>query len=265
MNEVIERRVFGAIEFVDDITGARVSTPLHIDSPGVHLLRNHSGLHVIREIDGADAYTRAVDDPPTRPARANRLVTVSDPEQRYLPQAFTLALPRWLAAPGAPVNDVDNALLPVQIRLLPAAGLALRATWAVLRLKVVVTGSNPEVGLANVLVDANPAVSGLAVRRTLTDRHGEALLVIDNAPPLLPDPGPAGLTRDFKVNLRLVLDKQVVRPQSTSGSATLPVPDPRLIQQRRQAGHADVSVVNLGDQLMSSGASRRRVEKVRWP
>ncbi len=262
MTEVIERRVFGAIEFVDDLTGARVSTPLRIDAPGMRLVRNHSGLHVIRELDGADAYTRAFDNPPTRPARANHPVSVSDPGQRYLPQAFTLALPRLLPAPGAPVADEDNALVPVQIRLMPAGGFTVRASWAVLRLKVVVTGSNPEVGLANVLVDANPAVAGLATRRTLTDGHGEALVVIDSAPPLLPDAGPAGLTRDFRVNVRLVLDKQVVRPE---GSATLPVPDPRLIQQRRQAGHADVSVVNLGDQLMSSGASRRRVEKVRWP
>jgi hypothetical protein len=262
MNEVIERRVFGAVEFVDDVTGARLLGPLQIDSPGVRLVRNHSGLHVIREIDGADAYTRAFANPPTKPARSDKAMTVRDPAGRYLPQAFTLALPRLLAAPGAPVADADNVLVPVQIRLMPAAALALQAAWAVLRLKLVVTGSNPELGLANVMVEATPAVAGLTLRRTLTDAHGEVLLVIEGAPPLLPDPGPAGLTRDFKVTLRLVLDKQVVRPE---GSANLPVPNPGLIQQRRQAAHPDVSVLSLSDQLLSSGTSRRRVEKVRWP
>ena len=262
MNETVERRVFGAIEFVDDLTDARLLDPLRITSPGVNLMRNQSGFYVIREVDGEDDYTRSFDNPSANPARSAFTMSVEDPRQRYLPQSFTLALPRLLATPTSPVIDADNALKPVQIRLIPAAGLPVRAAWAVLRMKVIVNGSNPEIGLANVLIEATPQVTGLAVQRTMTDRHGEALVVIASAPPVLPDAGPAGLTREFKVSLGLLLDKQVVRP---STDKTFPPPDPKLILQRRDAAEADVLVVAASDQLLSAGTSRRRMEKVTWP
>jgi hypothetical protein len=262
MNETIERRVFGAIEFIDDLTEARVLDPLRILGPGVTLMRNHSGFHVIRDVQGHDDYTRAFDDPPANPTRTGFPMTVEDPRGRYLPQAFTLELPRRLPTPTLPAIDADNALKPVQVRLVPAAGLPLRAAWAVMRMKVVVGGSDPPVGLANVLVEATPQLAGLAVRRTLTDRHGEALVVIASAPPLLPDAGPAGLSRDFKVSLSLLLDKQVV--QESTDKAWAP-PDPRRIVQRRDAADADVKVVALSDQLLSAGTTRRRIEEVTWP
>lgn len=262
MNELLERRVFGAIEFVDDLTDARILAPLRIAAPGVRLLRNHSGFYVIRNVVGEDDYSRAFDEPPANPPRSDFALTVEDPQQHYLPRSFTLALPRRLPAVGAAIADADNALRPVQIRLSPAAALPLRATWAALRLRVVVAGSDPEVGLANVLVEATPQPAGLAVQRTLTDRNGEALVVIAAAPPLLPDAGPAGLTREFKVVLGLVLDPQVVRPGT---DATIPLPDPKAVLQRRDDGVAEVKAVPIDEQLLSAGTSRRRVEKVTWP
>jgi len=262
MNETLERRVFGAVEFVDDLTDARVLAPLRIAAPGVRLLRNRSGLYVVREVDGEDDYSRAFDNPPASPPRTDFAMTVEDPQQRYLPQSVTLALPRLLGTPSVPVADADNALRPVQIRLSPAAAMPLRAAWAVLRLKVAVAGSNPEVGLANVLVEATPQPAGLAVQRTLTDRHGEALVVIASVPPILPDAGPAGLTREFKVALSLVLDPQVVR---TSTDTAFPLPDPGAVLKRRDAAVPGVKVVAAGEQLLSAGASRRQVEKVTWP
>ena len=262
MKESIERRVFGAIEFIDDLTDARVLDPLRIAGSGVSLMRNRSGFHVIRDVEGQDDYTRAFDDPPTNPPRSDFPMTVEDPRGRYLSQSFTLALPRRLPTAAVPVDDADNALKPVQVRLVPAAGLPVRAAWAVLRMKVLVSGGNPDVGLANVLVEATPQVAGLAARRTLTDRHGEALLVIASAPPLLPDAGPAGLTREFKVSLTLLLDTQVVR---ASTDKTFPLPDPKLIVERRDAAQADVKVVAISDQLLSAGTSRRRIEEVTWP
>jgi hypothetical protein len=262
MNETIERRAFGAIEFVDDLTDARVLAPLRITARGVSLVRNRSGLYVIRELDGQDDYTRAFDNPPTDPPRSDFTFSVQDPQQRYLPQAFALALPRRLATSTAPVADADNALRPVQIRLGPAAAAPLRAAWAVLRLKVVVAGSSPEVGLANVLVEATPQLGGLGVRRTLTDHHGEALVVIASAPPILPGAGPAGLTREFGVELGLVVDKSVVRP---STDASFPLPDMALMLRRREVGAADVTVVAAGVQMLSAGSARRRTEKVPWP
>ena len=130
-----------------------------------------------------------------------------------------------------------------------------------LRLKVAITGS--ATGLANVLVEAQPALPGFALRRSFTDRHGEALVVIVSAPPFLPLVGPpAGLTREFAVALTLVLDRSVVRP---STATEFPSPDPAQILQRRTDGHADVRVVATGEQLFSAGTRRRRTDLVTWP
>lgn len=261
MIELVDRRVFGAIEFIDDLSETRVLSPLQIHAPGVQVLRNRSGFYVLREVDGQDAYTRTFDNPPARPPRSELAVSVQDPSQRYLPQRIGLALPRWLPDGAEAVDDADNALKPVVVRLTPAAGMPLQSAWAVLRLKVAITGS--ATGLANVVVEAQPALQGLPLRRTFTDRHGEALVVIVSAPPFLPLAGPpAGLTREFAVALTLVLDRSVVRP----GTATeFPSPDPALILQRRTDGHADVRVVATGEQLFSAGTHRRRTDLVTWP
>lgn len=261
MIELVDRRVFGAIEFIDDLSETRVLSPLQIDAPGVQVMRNRSGFYVLREVDGQDAYTRAFDNPPARPPRSELAVSVQDPTQRYLPQRIGLALPRWLPDGAEALDDADNALKPVTVRLAPAAGMPLQSAWAVLRLKVAITGS--ATGLANVLVEAQPALPGFALRRSFTDRHGEALVVIVSAPPFLPLAGPpAGLTREFAVALTLVLDRSVVRP---STATEFPSPDPALILQRRTDGHADVRVVATGEQLFSAGTRRRRTDLVTWP
>jgi hypothetical protein len=261
MIELVDRRVFGAIEFIDDLSETRVLSPLQIDAPGVQVMRNRSGFYVLLEVDGQDAYTRAFDNPPARPPRSELAVSVQDPTQRYLPQRIGLALPRWLPDAAEALDDADNALKPVTVRLAPAAGMPLQSAWAVLRLKVAITGS--ATGLANVLVEAQPALPGFALRRSFTDRHGEALVVIVSAPPFLPLAGPpAGLTREFAVALTLVLDRSVVRP---STATEFPSPDPALILQRRTDGHADVRVVATGEQLFSAGTRRRRTDLVTWP
>jgi len=261
MIELVDRRVFGAIEFIDDLSETRVLSPLQIDAPGVQVMRNRSGFYVLLEVDGQDAYTRAFDNPPARPPRSELAVSVQDPTQRYLPQRIGLALPRWLPDGAEALDDADNALNPVTVRLAPAAGMPLQSAWAVLRLKVAITGS--ATGLANVLVEAQPALPGFALRRSFTDRHGEALVVIVSAPPFLPLAGPpAGLTREFAVALTLVLDRSVVRP---STATEFPSPDPAQILQRRTDGHADVRVVATGEQLFSAGTRRRRTDLVTWP
>ena len=255
MNEIIERRVFGAIEFIDNLTEARVLEPLRIAAPGMSLRRNRSGQYVIRELDGHDDYTRRFDAAPPAPPRSDVSLSVEDPRQRYLPQSFTLSLPRLLRMPASPVADADNAFRPAQLRLWPAAALPVRAAWAVMRLSVIVDASNPPLGLANVIVEARPKPAGLALQRAMTDRNGEALVVIQGAAPVLPGGGAAGLTREFKAAITLVLDRQVVR---TSADAT-------MVLQRRDAHHSVVLILALGDHSFTAGVSRRHVESVTWP
>ncbi|WP_157269837.1 hypothetical protein [Azohydromonas aeria] len=266
MIEHVERRVFGAIEFLDDVTGARVLAPLSVAGPGLRIVPNHGGLYVLRAWAGHDDYTRAFDGAPADPPRSEVALSVHDPARRYLPRAFSLALPRRLPTPGQPVPDADNALRPVPVRLAPAPALPLRGSWAVLRLQVVADGSTPPLGLANVLVEATPAVAGLAVQRTLTDTRGEALVAIAGVPPLLPDPGPSGLTREFGLALRLVLDRAVVRTSAEAADSNLPLADPDLIARRLAAADPAVRAVAAdAPPHLSAGTSRRFQARVTWP
>jgi hypothetical protein len=270
MLELVERRIFGAIEFVHGVTGARVLDELRISAPGLGLLRNRSGFYVIREAQGMDAYTRAFDAPPALP-RVPFTLTVRDPNGRFQARSVDLRLPRVLPQPEAdpPVepDDEDNALKPLTVRLWPSAALPLQPGWAVARIKVAVDGIQPDLGLANVLVEVTPQVDGAAVQRALTDRHGEALVVIPDVAPILPDAGPVGLTRQFEAGLRLVLDDQVVRPNDPRApDAAFPVANPDAILRRRDEGDAAVAeVAAASNVVLSAGASARRVEKVAWP
>ncbi len=265
MIELVERRVFGALEFVHAVTGSPVSGDLRITAPGLRLLRNTSGLYVIREVEGFDAYTRTFDTPPVLPRQPFTL-TVDDPLRRFLPRSVTLDLPRLLPQPPADLPDEDNALKPVQVRLWPAAGLPVQAGWAVLRVKVAVQGIDPEMGLANVLIEASPQVAGAALQHALTDRHGEALLIVNDVAPILPDAGPVGLTTEFIAALTLVLDTDVVRPANAAApDSAFPIANPETILDRRSAAAPGVRVVAGGEPVLSAGFGRRHVEKVTWP
>jgi hypothetical protein len=270
MTEHVDRRIFGAIEFVHGMTGVRVQGDLRIAAPGLNLRRNRSGFYVIREVQGLDAYSRAFDSPPVAPRQPFTL-TVEDPQQHFLPRQVTLQLPRVLPQPEAqpPVlpTDADNALVPQRVRLWPAACLPVQPGWALLRLRVELEGPGTTPGLSNVLIEAEPEVDGASVQRALTDHHGEALIVVNDVAAVLPDAGPAGLTTTFGVALRLVLDEQVVRVDDPRApNSAWVIADPDRIASRRQDGAAGVSVQALATQVeLSAGSARRHVEKVAWP
>jgi hypothetical protein len=265
--DVIERRVFGAIDFVHGVTGARIRDDLRLSAPGLKLLRNLSGLYVIREVTGLDAYTRAFDAPPALP-RTPFTLTVQDPKGRFQSRIVELRLPRLLPQPDAePPEDEDNALVPLTVKLWPAAGMPVQPGWAVLRLQVAVEGIDPPLGLANVLVEAEPQVDGAGVQRALTDCHGEALIVIADVAPILPGEGTPGLTRTFETALRLVIDAAQVRADDPRSSAASFAPaDPDAILRRRDGGEPGVREVAMADPVvLSAGARARRVVKVAWP
>jgi len=267
MRESIERRVFGALEFVHAVTRARITAPLQISAEGLRLTRNPRGLYVIREAEALEAYAAAFDDPPQPAPRAFTL-TIEDREGRFSPRKVSIDLPRQLQAQHAtPVADADNALVPIQVLLWPAAAMPLAPGWAALRLKVAVDGSADERGLANVWVAVAPALPGAEARHALTDHHGEALVVVPGVAPILPGAG-ATLTPDFKATLTLTPDPQVVRPAPPASAAPgqpLPIPDPRLIEQRAGVPEPGVKQINGIEVSLSAGRSRRHVERVTWP
>lgn len=263
MFETVDRRIFGAVELIDDLSGDRVSAPLQVSAPGLGLLHNRLGLWVIRTVPGQDAYTRAFDDPPARPPRSGFRFEVQDPSGRFLPRAVDLALPRWLPTPqdaeDDPVAAVDDARRPVPLRLYPGPAALLRPGWTVLRLRLQLPDA-PTVGLANVLVESTPpAALALPLRRTLTDCHGEALIAIPGVPALMP--GAGGLTADFELVLSFVLDAAIV---ARSDAASFAIPDPDQVL-RRLADEADGVERRAGpDVTLTAGRSRRHVQPVPW-
>lgn len=262
MKELIERRILGAVEFVHGITGARVRDGLAVSAAGLDLRRNASGLHVMWRATGLEDYAAAFDDPP-QPARRPYEVTVLDRQGRFLPQAVSFVLPRLLPGQQAtPPADADNVLVPLRVQLWPSAALPLQPGWAVLRLKVALEGSADDTGLVNVWVEAVPAVDGVATQHALTDRQGEALVVVQGAPPIQAGAG-ATLTTEFRATLRLVLDPEFVR---TAGAAAAPpVPDPQRIEQHAEAHALGLREVTDIEVSLSAGRSRRHVERVVWP
>lgn len=259
MLETVDRRIFGAVELIDDLSGDRIGTPLQASAPGLGLLRNRLGLWVIRELPGQDAYTRAFDDPPARPPRSDFRFEVQDPSGRFLPRAMDLPLPRWLPGPEGEPDAADDARRPVALHLYPGAAAVLRPGWSVLRLRLQLP-DEPAIGLANVLVEATPpAALALPLRRTLTDRHGEALIAIPGVPALMP--GAGGLTAEFELALSFVLDEDIV---ARSDAESFEIPDPDQVL-RRLADETDGVERRAGPNVtLTAGRSRRHVQPVPW-
>ena len=63
MNELIDRRVLGAISFVDTVTRKRVTTGLELKHDPLVLKPQASGLYVVHSAPGFEATTRSFDAP----------------------------------------------------------------------------------------------------------------------------------------------------------------------------------------------------------
>jgi hypothetical protein len=270
MRERLERRVLGAIEFVDAVTGARIAGPLRVSAGRLKLVLNRSALYVVREAPGLEPHTFAFEKPPAEPALESLsfTLTVEDPVGRYLSRSALIKLPRKDAAQ----SDAKSVLRPVAVSLFPGAALPARGAWAVLRLRVQV--ADGQVGIANALVTATPQVAGATPVSAMTDAHGEALLAVPGISPVLPTagggapPGPPGppqpvLTREFGAALRIVLDRDVVRREDAP--RPWPAPNPDEIERRRAAAEPRVLTVNPPAVQLTAGSSRRKVVDVALP
>ncbi len=260
--EDVDRRAIAALRFVHGVTGATIVRPLQIASPGLTLVRNLSGLRVVREAHGLAGYTTAFDAPPKLNARTPFVLEIRDPLGQFLPRRFVLALPR--PTPGIdeppPIADGDHAQDPVEIALLPAAAAPMPPAWALLRLAVQIQGSMPPRGLANVWVEAQPRVPGKPLRRAQTDAAGEALIAVPDIGPIV---GGAPLSSTFMLDLNLVLDPDLVRaaPADDAQQRALPLADASTAPARRAASRVEA----VADIEMTAGATRRHVVTLAWP
>jgi hypothetical protein len=176
--ERYEWRVLGALRFVDATTRATIDRALQVEAPGASLVRNRSGLYVVRHWDGLAAHESEFLAPPATPAPGSLALTLSvtDPEGGYLPMAAQLHLPRQ--ADPAHADDPDSLFQPAVVPLFPSSSAPVGANWAVLRVSLTETASGDALGGALLRVRSNGDVLG----RGLSDWRGEALVPVVGVP-----------------------------------------------------------------------------------
>jgi hypothetical protein len=183
--ERIDRRVLGAIRFLDAATGLSVRRPLKIESEGLSLIRNRSYDYVIHQAPGLEVHRDQFAAPPATPALAsiNLELTVSDASRHYLPQLFSLALPR--DPDPANAANADSLFQPVPVNLYPSPMVPVGGNWSVMRLAVTqppVAPATEGEAIAGALVRVVRLADDEIIARGMSDVRGQALIIIPGLP-----------------------------------------------------------------------------------
>ncbi|MEZ4235547.1 MAG: hypothetical protein R3F59_05165 [Myxococcota bacterium] len=177
-----DRRVLAAVRFVDPVTGRGVEQGLTVRPVGDgRWFPNRSGLWVLRAEGVLDDHAHAFEAPPGGTVAGSVAVTaeVFDATGAFAPRRFAVAVPR----------EGDDLLTPVDVLLVPAPSMPLRASWAAVRVSVAweTDGGHPvPIGVEGALVRLEAAELGGLRCAALTDARGEALVVAHGIPRLLP-------------------------------------------------------------------------------
>ncbi len=261
-----ESRVLGALRCVDASTGAPIDRLLDVrslDTAPARLLRNRSGLYVIRDWAAMAAHADTFPLPPALPAIGSlRLrLAVSDPTGAYLPRIVSLPLPRDPAA--GPMLGPDSLFVPKAVALYPAPGAATGANWSLLRVSLSDSGNGDALGGALLRVRRN----GVVIARGLSDWRGEALVAVVGVPvTTFSDDENAVVVSAIEVSLDAVFDPRPARDSSglrtaaavlASGRtpAELPQIDPDVLEAELEN---DEAALLRGSVVMSIAARSSR-------
>ena len=227
-----EWRVLGALRLVDATTRVPVARALRVDAPGASLVRNRSGLYVIRHWDVLAAHEGEFLSPPATPAPASQSLqlSVSDPAGDYLPVAAQIRLPR--NSDPAQADAADSLFQPAVVALYPSASAPVGANWAVLRVTLTESVSGDALGGALLRVQSN----GNVIARGLTDWRGEALVPVVGVPvTTFSDDANAVVITEISVTLHAAFDAQTgsrtpaAAVRAGHAPAALPVVDPAAL------------------------------------
>ncbi len=180
MREVIDRRILGAIRFVDISTGAAIARPLRLTSDKLSFVLNRRGDYAITRAEHPDLlkHIDSFRDIPAEPAAAVTFgAEVKDPAGEYLPRAFTVKLPRDPNPEHA--ANADSLFRPVEIALLSSPNRGIAANWCAVRASVENDATDAPVARAGVRVrwgDPQKELLGM------TDEQGESLIAIAGLP-----------------------------------------------------------------------------------
>lgn len=169
----LDRRVLGAVQFVDATTGATIDRALSVETEA-RVYRNRSGLLVIADAPGLHEHTLEFQSPPALPAVGSLpvLLRVSDPARQY--QATTVAVP----LPRSPDPNAANSVLKaLQIKLWRTGAAPVSPSWTVYQATLLATGT--ETPIIGALVSLQAA--GQTVQ-ALTDATGQVTLALVGQP-----------------------------------------------------------------------------------
>jgi hypothetical protein len=256
--EQVERRVLGALVFLDATTGMRIQSSLKVAAQGVRFVRNRSGAYVIFSAPGLRAYTNAFRQQPVAPDPASVAletvaieISVTDPNHNYLPRRSTISLPL------DPATTRPNAgawlFAPLEVRLFPSPNSSTLPGWAVIRATIREEGKTDRLPFSLIKVKRQGATGLLATG--LADRRGEALVAVPGLPITTSDTGTGTvLTSDIAVTLEVIYDtrvKKVRDPEDLEALLLSPedyIPDPSALETGQppdfQSGTADTSLAS---------------------
>lgn len=183
MVDVIERRILGAVRFLDRAAGFMLERPINITSEQVEFVRNRSNHYVVTRAPGFESYVESFRPMPTTPAPLSVLVTaeVNDPLREYLPRRFSMRLPRDPdpANAGAP----GSAFRAVDANLYAASSMPIRGNWSTVRASITQRdGSDTVTPVRGALLRVLRASDDEILASGISDERGEALVIIPGVP-----------------------------------------------------------------------------------
>ena len=265
--EHVDRRMLGAFQFVDAVTGfpvvlaakvevrsaalvnggAAANVPLPEGS--VRLQQSQSGFQAIFRAPFFDDYAASFEGPQdpaeTTPAgkRLRLRLALTDAGPHYLPQEFEFDLPRP-TDPAAP----NNVFRPVVVNLFRAPGAPLLGGWSLLRVRV--AEANTDTPLPGVLVrvfksprDVGDPPIGEGMSEWRGHLRGEALVAVADLPRFRAGQGNNVFETTQAVHLETRSDTNFTGAsgQFPNRARILGAADP-AIEVRRSDGPADLAV-----------------------
>lgn len=204
MHDRSDRRILGAFRMVSATTGTAVDTRLSLDTGQLEVIRNRSGVYVVRNAPGMSDFTTKFDlQGVTVPPQQSFELTVRDKDFVYLPRRFQLTIPRKIAA----ASDPDSVRNAVQVQMYPSAAAPAGPSWALLRVSVVKAGAAVRTPLPWTLLQVKQKSDGTLLKSGLADQRGEALIAVVGLAMRAPSNGGGGLlSSDVDVEVTAIFD-----------------------------------------------------------
>ncbi len=260
--EQSDRRIIAAIRCVDAVTNLQILAPLHLQAPGLKLIRNQSGYYILLQAPGFEEYIRNFVQPLNGIASVIVTLQVFDPSGRYLPRQAALQLPR--NPDLAEAEEPSSIFQPVTLRLYPTAIAQTAPGWAVIRATVTDadTGDRLPWAVIRVTRTSDPEIDLMAQ----ADWRGEVLVAVPGIPvtnwETAISPGRDAVTTiEVEATLDVIFDPSLQTIPATADLSTVPDPNPGYFPDP-EALLARQTELRSGSLTYSLASGRDRAEQL---